>query len=107
MGLRVKIEAFFVDHGLKKFFGGFEVVPAPVKRLLADDFLFFFVEAFEVGVGEAVFDCVPLVGVEGEHFGEQVGSCGLDVGEQFFPALFGPFRKGFDVLDGVFVSFVK
>ena len=65
LGLRVVGQAFVVDHVLEQLFGGFEVVPAPVERLLADLFLLLVVESVEVGMGQALLDGVPLVRVEG------------------------------------------
>lgn len=97
-------QALVVNHVLEEVLGGFEVVPAPVEGLLADDFLLLVVEAVEVGMGQALFDRVALVGIEGQHFGEEVGCGGFDVGEEFLPRLFGPFRKGFDVFDGIIVA---
>lgn len=97
-------QALVVDHVLEEVLGGLEVVPAPVEGLLADHFLLLVVEAVEVGMGQALFDCVALVGVEGQHFGEEVGCGGFDVGEEFLPGLLGPFREGFDVFDGIVVA---
>lgn len=80
-------QALVVDHVLEEVLGGLEVVPAPVEGLLADHFLLLVVEAVEVGMGQALFDGVALVGVESQHFGEEVGCGGFDVGEEFLPGL--------------------
>ena len=102
---RVVEQALLIYHILKPFLGGFEVVPPPVKGLLADDFLLFVVQAIEVRMGQALLDSVPFIRVEGEHFREKVGRCGFDVWEEFLPVLLGPFRERFDILDCILVSY--
>lgn len=58
-------QALLVDHILEEFLGGLEVVPAPVEGLLADHFLLLIMEAVEVRMGQALFNGVSLIGIEG------------------------------------------
>lgn len=76
---------------MKEVFCWLEVVPAPVEGLLADHLLLLVMKAVEVRMGEALLNGVALVGVEGQHFREEVSCGGFDVGEEFLPGLFGPF----------------
>ena len=55
---------------------------------------------------QAFLDSDSLVRVEAEHLGEQIAEFRGDIREKVGPFLFGPFRQRFNVLDGVFVSYV-
>lgn len=100
----VKEETFLINHCLKQFFSRLEVVPAPVKRLLANRLLVLFMQTFKIWMCQTLLNSVPFVRVESQHFGQQICSRGLNGGEKFVPALFGPFGKGLDVFDGIIIS---
>ena len=65
--IRVEFERLFVDHFLQNFFGGLEIVPSPIERLLALWFCLLVVQPLEVRVFQALLNSVTFLGVEHEH----------------------------------------
>jgi len=85
--LGVELEGLFPHHGLEELLGRLEVVPGPVEGILALGLSLLVVQAFEVGVLETLFDGVPFLWVEYQHFTQQVERHGVGLGVQARPTL--------------------
>lgn len=85
--VRVKFEGLLVYHLLQDFFGRLEIVPGPIKRLLALWLGFLIMKSFKVWVLETLLDCVALLGVEDQHLAEKVEGNWVRLGVQGRPRL--------------------
>ena len=96
-------ETLLVYHVLKDIFCWLKAVPRPIEHLLADDFLFFVMEAVEIRMRKTLLHSVPLIRIESQHLRKEI-SCGwLDIGEKFFPGLSRPLRQRFYVLNRILI----
>jgi len=84
----VELQRLVPHHLLQQLLRGLEVVPSPVEGLLGLGLGLFIVQAFEVGVLQALLHGVAFFGVEDQHLAEQVERHWVCLWIQRLPALF-------------------
>jgi hypothetical protein len=85
--VRVKLEGLLVYHLLQDFLGRLEIVPSPIKWLLALWLGFLIMKSFEIWVLEALLDCVALLGIEDQHLTQKIEGHWVRLGVQGRPGL--------------------
>jgi len=100
LALWVELQGFIPDHSLETLFSGLEIVPAPVKWLIAFWFDLFVVESFKVWVLQALLHYVPLFRVEYQHFTQEIQCNRVCLWIETSPTLFISLRQ----LSNVFTS---
>ena len=68
----MEFKRLLVDHFLENFFRRLKVIPGPIERLLTLWLCLFVMQAFEIGMFKALFDCITFLGVENKHFTKQI-----------------------------------
>lgn len=53
---------------------------------------------------QTLLNCVPLIRVKCEHFGQEIVRLRLESWKEFLPSLLCPFRQSFDILESIVTS---
>jgi hypothetical protein len=68
----MKLKRLIINHSLEAFLSGLEIIPSPVKGVVALWLCLLIMKAFKIGVFQGLFYCITLFRVENKHLAQQV-----------------------------------